>query len=115
MSLLQYLKTSFSTTCKYLLVVYSNLKVTNTWYVVHVQYVCCTQVLFDLFGYVVVWDVIEQGITVSVAAFMKMVLPEQYILPLVDQLHVHAHMYSTFCAVLSHVEHFYKSTVHVPS
>ena len=42
MSLLQYLKTSFSTTCKYLLVVYSNLKVTNTWYVVHVQYVCCT-------------------------------------------------------------------------
>ena len=36
---------------------------------------------------------------------MKMVLPEQYILPLVDQLHVHAHMYSTFCGVLSHVEH----------
>ena len=101
-----------------------------------VQCVCvggdCTQVLFDLFGIVVVWDVIEQGITVSwkprihswqmhdivlvsVAAFMKMVLPEQYILPLVDQLHVHAHMYSTFCGVLSHVEHFYKSTVHVPS
>ena len=77
----------------------------------------CTQVqvLFDLFCFVVVWDVIEQGITVSVAAFMQMVLPEQYILPLVDQLHVHAHMYSTFCAVLSHVEHFYKSVVHVPS
>ena len=75
------------------------------------KYKCC----LIFFGFVVVWDVIEQGITVSVAAFMKMVLPEQYILPLVDQLHVHAHMYSTFCGVLSHVEHFYKSTVHVPS
>ena len=55
-------------TCKYLLLVYSNLKVTNTWYVVHVHVGDdCTQVLFDFFGFVVVWDVIEQGITVSVA------------------------------------------------
>ena len=95
MSLLHYLKTSFSMTCKYSLVVYSNLKVTNTWYMVHVQYVCvggyCTQVLFDFF------------------LFCCGVGCDR------DQLHVHAHMYSTFCAVLSHVEHFYKSTVHVPS
>ena len=58
-----------------------------------------TSVVFVLFCFVVVWDVIEQGITVSVAAFMKMVLPEQYVLPLVDQ--------HNFWGVLAHVEHWY--------